>query len=208
MLCGKLLETKTGGLRGKCVRPFNHHGLHGNSLCYHCGVVPKIPDGKHGVCLSCHNINVKKRRDRPPLNVQILGASHTFPCGCSGILPKNNGEQSLFAITADNGYSCRVSCIISSSRVNARGGNFAPVNPKTPHFKIREMMQNEKCWRCQSPMSWNLGRGLTPHLHHDHETGEAIGFTHPRCNPRLLEHEVEKLKAILIKLGVNPNEPF
>jgi len=36
--------------------------------------------------------------------------------------------------------------------------------------------------------------GKTPHLHHDHETGEIFGFTHPVCNPHALQDEIDELR--------------
>ena len=61
-------------------------------------------------------------------------------------------------------------------------------------------MEEKLCWRCRKPMHWeNLGKGKTPHLHHNHETGEIYGFTHSRCNPSALEEEIRELRKEIIK---------
>jgi hypothetical protein len=62
------------------------------------------------------------------------------------------------------------------------------------------MMAEPNCERCGEPLVWEFGLGKTPHLHHNHETGEPIGFTHPVCNPRAMEDEIDRLKAVVKKL--------
>jgi hypothetical protein len=62
------------------------------------------------------------------------------------------------------------------------------------------MMAEPNCERCGEPLVWEFGLGKTPHLHHNRETGEPIGFTHPVCNPRAMEDEIDRLKAVVKKL--------
>jgi len=76
----------------------------------------------------------------------------------------------------------------------------APIDLKTPHSLIRELMKAELCWRCKRPLKWTLGMGKTPHLHHSHTSGEIFGFTHPHCNPLALEHEIDELRQRIAEL--------
>jgi hypothetical protein len=64
-------------------------------------------------------------------------------------------------------------------------------------------MRVKECWRCRQPLEWVFGRGKTPHLHHDHETGEVHGFTHPSCNPKALLHEIDDLRKELAILKIS-----
>jgi hypothetical protein len=61
-------------------------------------------------------------------------------------------------------------------------------------------MDKKLCWRCKQPLEWAFTVGKTPHLHHNHKTGEIYGFTHPRCNPNALEHEIDELKQRIAEL--------
>jgi hypothetical protein len=67
----------------------------------------------------------------------------------------------------------------------------------TPHAEIRKLMEEPNCERCGEPLSWEFGAGKTPHLHHNHITGEIYGFTHPVCNAEALEKEIDRLRELL-----------
>jgi len=42
------------------------------------------------------------------------------------------------------------------------------------------MLKSDECVMCGTELIWTDKR--RPHLHHDHETGEVKGFSHPLCN--------------------------
>jgi hypothetical protein len=135
-----------------------------------------------------------------PLNWQVAGKEHTFPCGCSGTLPGNKTESNKFAVSKNigdgvNGWYCRVLKIVGSIRVSATLKGYKPIDMATPHSLIRQMMQRKDCVLCGELLEWKFGPGKTPHLHHNHNTGEIYGFSHPRCNPNALENHIWKLEA-------------
>jgi hypothetical protein len=138
------------------------------------------------------------------MNYQHPGKRHTFPCGCTGILPnivgKTRQSNWLARPCGLQGWACRVHFIIKSSLHLARAYGHKPINSNTEHSIIRKMMKAKKCWRCKEPLKWKMGLGKTPHLHHSHKTGEILGFTCPRCNPRMLEYEVDKLRKYVQRL--------
>jgi hypothetical protein len=157
-----------------------------------------------GECRSCRNATQKSARwakGGKRFIAQEPGKLHTFPkCGCTGILPER-GQSNKFAVWMSRASECRVALILRSSTRMAKSGGFQAIDPKTPHSVIRALMEEPNCERCQQPLSWNhFGWGKTPHLHHDHETGEIYGFTHPRCNPNALEIEIDRLKEEIRKL--------
>jgi hypothetical protein len=65
---------------------------------------------------------------------------------------------------------------------------------ETPHSVIRAMMEEPNCVLCSLPLTWEFGMGKTPHLHHNHVTGEIYGFTHARCNAHDLMREIDRLR--------------
>lgn len=112
--------------------------------------------------------------------LQKPGKYHEFPCGCSGFLPRKRGESNMFAKSSQNhrtrSWICRILQILRSSK-HAAWGKYRPI--KATH------------------LVWIFGRGSTPHLHHDHDTGKVFGFTHSICNPRALQKEIVRLKKHL-----------
>ena len=76
----------------------------------------------------------------------------------------------------------------------AKRGNYKPIE-NTPHSVIRELMNKDVCVLCGKKLTWAFGLSKTPHLHHDHETGKIIGFTHPVCNPFALQNRIFELEA-------------
>jgi hypothetical protein len=138
----------------------------------------------------------------PLKNYQISGKQFTFRCGCSGILPKK-GKSDQFARWQSKAHQCRVAQILSSSGWHAKRRGHKPVDSTTSHAIIRNLMKLGKCERCGQPLDWNnLGRGKTPNLHHNHETGEIHGFTHPVCNAQALEKEIDKLKEQIRRIKI------
>lgn len=125
---------------------------------------------------------------------------HAFSCGCAGMLPKRKTSNQL-VIWSGSGFMCRISMILSNSLKTSARGNYAPISSKTPHPGIRRLMRNPVCVRCNGPLKWDcFSRATTPHLHHNHETGEIYGFTHPHCNPRALEQENDRLREQIKQL--------
>ncbi len=136
-----------------------------------------------------------RRCQRCHYEFQKPGKPHTFPCGCSGILPPRR-KSNKFAIWGPSkfGFRCRVFSNLHTGSTVAKERGYKFNAEMIPHSVIREMMEKH-CWRCGGSLDWTiLGRATTPHLHHDHETGEILGFTHPKCNPRLVEMNNDELK--------------
>ena len=203
--CNKITKTITGGKRtGLCARTLGHKGRCANNFCSVCGVLPKITSGR---CRSC---DLKYQRDRRratgclPMNVQNSGELHTFPCGCTGVLPQKGAPPNKFAGSRGNGRSflCRISQIITTSETHARIGGYKPIHRGIPHAAIRLLMEETDCERCGEPLVWEFGRGKTPNLHHDHDTGKLFGFTHHHCNPRALEDQIERQRAEIERLKI------
>lgn len=60
----------------------------------------------------------------------------------------------------------------------ARRRNYA--SPLINHYGLVVLMQNSKtCVLCGAVLDWSQ---KSPHLHHDHETGQVHGFAHQLCN--------------------------
>jgi len=201
--CGKPIGLAKNGVdRGVCNRPAGHKGRnHGNGTCNMCGekltsknASPSVVKYGSGTCRICITENNRNEHGHNAMNRQTPGKLHTFPCGCSGTLPKQ-GESSAFVVWFSPSYSCRVSRILRSSAREAREGGHVSINQDTPHSVIRQMMLNTECTVCGEKLDWTrLGYGKTPHLDHDHATGTILGFTHPKCNPLALQIRVRKLE--------------
>jgi hypothetical protein len=202
--CGKRVGyAHNGNSRGFCRKRLNHLGACLSKTCRFCGATLTEVNtwrcfwiNRVSLCRICANRESRKRRWRrgaTPRNVQTPGKQHTFPCGCSGILPKY-GKSNLFAVvTTNKNFVCRITRLFASGRW-AKTRGYAPIDSTTPHSVIRKMMK-QNCVLCGDPLVWALGSGKTPHLHHDHSTGEAFGFAHPRCNTTELQNRVLELKA-------------
>jgi len=136
------------------------------------------------------------------MNRRIVGKEHTFPCGCGGVLPAQGEANKFVTWSPYNGFSCRARIIIRASVQGAKEQGHKPINPDTPHIVIRTMMEKPNCERCGEPLKWEFGLWKTPHLHHNHETGEPLGFTHPVCNTQAMENEINKLREENRKLRI------
>jgi hypothetical protein len=78
--------------------------------------------------------------------------------------------------------------IVRVSKQNAK--RFGYTAPNTTAEKIVEMVAlSLVCCGCGALLNWNKE---SPCLHHNHETGDVIGFTHRFCNT---------VEGFLIKLG-------
>jgi hypothetical protein len=203
-LCGKPVpKAKNGSSRGRCTLTQGHRGQHGSESCFLCGVhlafqnsnSAHIHKGRRsGWCRPCATKDQQKRWGWKPRNVQHIGQTHRCPCGCSGVLPKTLGNANQFVLTVGGRFICRVSQILNNSQGASKRDGYQPIPLDTPHSIVRKMMAEPNCERCGEPLSWEFGLGKTPHLHHDHETGEPLGFTHPVCNPNAMEDEIDRLR--------------
>ena len=202
-LCGKPVpKSKNGTDRGLCTRPLKHMGAHTSGLCIICGV-NLIPAGRCRECKNEYHRDLSRiSRGSQPRNRQEPCAAHRFPCGCSGVLPRH-GERNMFAVSTGSVFICRILAILNMSQHAAKRGGHKPIPKPIPHAVIRKMMDDPNCERCGQPLVWEFGMGKTPHLHHNHETGEPLGFTHPVCNPQAMENEIDRLKALLKKNGLS-----
>jgi hypothetical protein len=196
---------KSGVVRGICTRPAGHMGLHSNKTCSICGVslTPKSAGESQrkngGTCRKCQRDWQRQEHGYKPRNLQIAKDFHTFPCGCSGLLP-GRGESNNFAVFRSAYWYCRVSTILKGSFFAAKRRKYTSINPKTPHHIIRKLMSIKECWLCKRPLEWVFGKTSTPHLHHNHETGEIYGFAHARCNMNPLEDEIIRLRKRIEEL--------
>jgi len=154
----------------------------------------------------------RRARGAKPANKQTLGAYHQFPCGCAGVLPISRTANKFVFCSNDfshrhhgSGFGCRVRQILYGSRRDALRGGYTPIAPNTPHEVIRRLMDKETCELCGEPLVWGFKRGQTPHLHHNHVTGEIHGFVHARCNIWAMEKEIRRLKKIIQVLLLSEN---
>jgi hypothetical protein len=200
--CGKpIRKAKNGADRGVCMRKPEHNGHCSSRTCLYCGIqFTKGNSVSNGFCKDCNREQSRdwkrKHLGYQPMNRQTPGEFHTFPCGCSGVLPQERGTSNQFAIKVlKQGWACRVTAVLGGIRKQSERDGYKPIDLNTPHSVIRKMMQEKNCALCGEPLKWELGRGKTPHLHHDHDTGQPIGFSHHRCNPRALESRVRELET-------------
>jgi hypothetical protein len=158
-----------------------------------------------GLCRACARLRARRIYGHKPKNLQVPNTRHTFSCGCIGLLPKK-GRSNQFAYYTSPSWQCRVAKIIHTNIDNSRNCGYLSIDPNTPHSIIRKLMEDPNCERCGQPLKWEFGYGKTPHLHHNHTTGEIYGFTHPRCNPNALEQEIERLREIIAKLSLEKQQ--
>jgi hypothetical protein len=207
LLCGRPLpKARNGNDRGACAHPPGHFYRHGNNTCGGCGVrkTKRNSSLSHlriggAQCTQCITTYNRKRLGQKPRIIQTAGRAFTFPCGCTGIFPKR-GESNAFARWVANNWHCRAALLLRGSRTASRKWGYKPINLKTPHSAIRKLMGHKNCVCCGEPLRWVFGKGTTPHLHHNHKTGEMYGFAHPKCNPLALERENERLREEIARL--------
>ena len=204
-ICGNPigLAKRTGADRGTCIRKKGHRGCHGSGTCAHCGATLFKKDNSlasqpHGLCTPCSTLNMRAfRGPRRLIIVQEPGIWYTFDaCGCSGFLPSKGQSNRFASLISTNGigWTCRVDRTLRSSQRKASEAGYKSMDPNIPHSVIRAMMEKPLCWRCKQSLDWTFGNIKTPHLHHNHETGEIYGYTHNRCNRNMLEDENKELR--------------
>src|SRR6266849_779974 len=152
--CGKPVKAARNGVdRGKCTNLAGHTGVHSSNTCRLCGIVltaenlyPSWRGRNGGSCISCARAYSDEQwRQKTPLGflirtVRIPGEIYTLSCGCSGIWP-SLGTSNLFVVTSRNKrWTCRIAKILNSSKVSAIKHQYVPIDSKTPHSVIRQMM--------------------------------------------------------------------
>lgn len=169
-------------------------------VCFRCknrltdaNARPSIVLRRTGLCRICSNKYYKEHSNHPSKNVQRPGKTHKFVCGCEGLLP-NKGESNKLAIFTATGFVCRVTRILNSSKHNAKRRGYKAISKNIDHLVIREMMKSNRCETCGEPLKWAFSRGETPHLHHDHKTGEILGFSHSICNLGFVQMRIMALR--------------
>ena len=204
-LCGEPMpKAKNGADRGICIRPSGHYNDHGNGTCSRCGVYLSFDTAFYNVVMSgrgwCRQCTLEYRRKRYGFNPQnriYPGKLHTFPCGCSDILPDPPCNNKFVIWNKSQGsFICRITVILHSSKLKATNAFYKSIPFNTPHFAIRKMMEEPNCVICGKLLTWEFGRGKTPHLHHNHETGEIYGFACSRCNTE----ELDALRTVIKRL--------
>lgn len=207
-------KASNGADRGTCIKSpgHMHRGSiwHGNNTCPVCGVLktkqnasPRNLFVRGDKCRKCCTDTSRSWGGYKPRNAQRPGEIHKFLCGCEGVLPQKEGQSNFFASAKGEdkrnckrkrAWICRVSGLLNVQRQHAKKHGHRAADANTPHSVIREMMRAKNCILCGEPLVWKLKIGQTPHLHHDHETGEQIGFSHFKCNTWALQKEVDRLK--------------
>jgi hypothetical protein len=78
-------------------------------------------------------------------------------------------------------YQCRVCSplgwakrVLRDLKSNSKARDYAP--PVGTPERVLELEKDPTCVLCGEPLN------IRPALHHDHETGELIGFSHHACN--------------------------
>ncbi len=214
MKCKKKIPlAKNGNERGVCNKEVGHQSQCGNGTCRRCGVKLSKRKVRTSRCSLCSTEISRERRGSKPKIYQIPGEVYTFPCGCFGVLPRYRGESNQFGrwnsrLIGFSTWACRADNILQSSRRTAKKRGYEAISLSTPHTVIRQMMEVVNCVLCGQQLDWSVfGRGTTPHLHHDHITGEIHGFAHPKCNPLALQRHVWALEAKIFQLenkGITP----
>lgn len=208
MKCGILLSSVyPRRVFGSCDKLKNHAGGHSNNRCTICGIVRTKRNTflcrivKRGSwCKKC----TKDRRHKlhpeiRSINFQRLGKRHIFPCGCSVILPKEyKSNKDVVACTGGikNYFRCRITNVLGVTIRTSEVKNYA--GPKLMSHIILRKMMNQPCVFCGEFLDWIiLGRGKTPCLDHDHESGKINGFAHPVCNSFGLRRVNKKLLSTI-----------
>jgi hypothetical protein len=203
--CGKIIKpAKNGKDRATCTNFPRHRGQHGSATCAHCGcdLTPKTATKSHldrgnGKCRHCNLAYSRVQRGGNARNIQHPGKFHVFrTCGCMGTLPKR-GDCNQFVTSTSRKFRCRVSAILSSSACAAKNNKYRAIPRKTPHALIRALMQRPNCVICGKLLHWKFGLGKTPPLHHNHETGQPLGFAHIGCNVGAESLEIARLNRLV-----------
>lgn len=128
-------------------------------------------------------------------------------CGSFGALPQNGTSDSLWLwvndskkYSAGGSHRCRKCCnSYARFRINrnplawakrrlavatdgARKFGYHPPTI-TPETLVQLIEESKTCYFCSQPLDWESNeKSRRPHLHHDHVTGNVLGFSHPHCN--------------------------
>lgn len=80
--------------------------------------------------------------------------------------------------------------ILSRTAKDARRGNYAAIKA-SPEEVLSLLGKSPLCCGCDQPLNYTIRGFRAPCIHHNHETGELIGFAHRECN--MLEGQLQKL---------------
>lgn len=81
--------------------------------------------------------------------------------------------------------------ILSRHRQDARKGGYAPTKISVENL-LKLLAESPNCCGCGEPLNY-AGVGFkAPCLHHNHDSGDAVGFCHRECNS--LEGQLRKLE--------------
>lgn len=210
--CGKLVKpAKNGKNRGVCCLFAGHRGNHGSVTCASCGIAltsqtatqSRLLRGS-GKCRKCSLEYSREWGGHKPQNRSEPGKYHIFqPCGCSGILPEK-GHSNQFAISSPSSqkFRCRAGSILAGSIVQAKKNGYVAISRNTTHQDIRILMKNPNCAICGESLEWIFAAGKTPPLHHNHETGQPLGFSHIGCNVGAESLEIARLNHLVHALTI------
>lgn len=67
---------------------------------------------------------------------------------------------------------------LSVFKGSAKRRGYTPPNITAENF-VKLMLKSKRCFGCDSRLDWE---NTSPHLHHNHATGEVLGFCHSLCN--------------------------
>jgi hypothetical protein len=107
---------------------------------------------------------------------------------CSGAGLCEHGRRSQCWLCDPLGWASH--CI---NRAKSDAKSRKHLAPKIAAEELVELRRrSDVCCFCEQALSWADSKN-SPHLHHDHETGEVFGYAHPVCN---------KFEGQVMSLGV------
>jgi 5-methylcytosine-specific restriction endonuclease McrA len=121
---------------------------------------------------------------------QIPGMYYTFRCGSIFRLPPIPGYSDEFCLwrNQNNSWICRSCMIIRASYWHAKYRRYTPDRTNCPNLVLIIKNQSE-CSACK--IEFSVLAHKEKHLHHDHDTGEVLGFLCQDCN--LMEGTLTKI---------------
>jgi hypothetical protein len=98
------------------------------------------------------------------------------PCGGSRICPH---KKYLYQCWHCDPRGWADHCIRRAKSDAKRRNHAGPeINPEE---LVNLRRKSDTCFFCEQTLSWSNPKN-SPHLHHDHDTGEVFGYAHPVCN--------------------------
>jgi hypothetical protein len=110
---------------------------------------------------------------------------------------KNCGGSAVCILHGRTNRSCRLCFpkswavrILSANRANAKRAGYCPPVVTAEDILIL-IDKSPLCCGCEEVLDYSQTGFKAPCLHHNHETGEVVGFAHRECNS--LEGQLQKL---------------